>query len=293
MQSAVLLGALLIGGFWVDGAAAQQAPAGVPAPKPATQAPPQPAPKPATQTPPPSKPTPTPPPAARRPAAATARAGMAITVTDSRGSALSDIDVQVIGITDRAGNTNALGQINFTGLQAGTYRVRFSGEPVTTFEREVVVRPGQVADVNVTLNPAPPPPPPPDPPPAPSPVAPPTPTVGQPGKPLTLSLLNLIEKEFVGKQPRRETLLSCSGNTRTTLVQLNQDQAERLYDTADVTYYVVGGEGSLRVEGRDTQFPTAAFISVPRGTAHAIERRGRRPLILLATLSGTPCEETR
>jgi hypothetical protein len=30
-----------------------------------------------------------------------------------------------------------------------------------------------------------------------------------------------------------------------------------------------------------------------RGTAHALVRRGRRPLIVLATLSGTPCEEPR
>jgi len=103
----------------------------------------------------------------------------------------------------------------------------------------------------------------------------------------------LVEKEYVGNQPRRETLLSCSGNTRTTLVQLNQDQPDRLYDTADATYYVVGGEGALRIEGRDIQFPTTGFMSVPRGTAHAIVRRGKRPVILIATLSGTPCEETR
>ena len=117
--------------------------------------------------------------------------------------------------------------------------------------------------------------------------------MGPPDKPLAVSVVDLIEKEYVGNQPRRESLLSCSGNTRTTLVQLNQDQAERLYDTAEATYYVVGGEGALRIDGRDVQFPTTGFVSVPRGTAHSILRRGRRPLILISTLSGTPCEETR
>ena len=217
-----------------------------------------------------------------------------MTVTDSQGTAIPGVRVEVIGITERSGSTNALGQINFTAMQAGTYRVRFSGDEVITFEREVVVRAGQVADVDVTLSPAPPPPPPPPPPPAPpAPAAPAAPAVGPPGKPLALSVVDLIEKEYVGNQPRRESLLSCSGNTRTTLVQLNQDQAERLYDTAEATYYVVGGEGALRIDGKDVQFPTTGFVSVPRGTAHSILRRGRRPLILIATLSGTQCEETR
>lgn len=112
--------------------------------------------------------------------------------------------------------------------------------------------------------------------------------------PRTLSIVGLLEKDLIpGNQPRRETLVSCSGNTRTTLVQLNQDQAERLYDTAEVTYYVIAGEGAVRLAGRDQTLEAGAFVSVPRGTAHAVVRRGRRPLILLATLSGAPCEEAR
>jgi mannose-6-phosphate isomerase-like protein (cupin superfamily) len=217
---------------------------------------------------------------------------MAITVTDAQGGAIPDVRVEVIGISERSGNTSAAGQINFTAMQAGTYRVRFSGDQVITFEREVVVRAGQVAGLDVTLTAAPPPPAPP-PPAAPEPAAPAAPAVGPAGEPLAVSVVDLIEKEYVGNQPRRETLLSCSGNTRTTLVQLNQDQPERLYDTAEATYYVVAGDGTLRVEGRDIQFPTTGFVSIPRGTAHGILHRGRRPLILIATLSGTPCEETR
>jgi hypothetical protein len=281
MRLAIRLSVLVLGGWLsADSAAVGQTTAPAPAPKPAAQAPAKPA---------PAKPAP----AARRPAAPAARAGMAMTVTDSRGTALPDVRVEVIGTTDRSGATNALGQINFTAMQAGTYRVRFSGDEVITFEREVVVRAGQVAAVDTTLNAAPPPPPPPPPPAPPASVAPAAPAVGPPGKPLAVSVVDLIEKEYVGSQPRRESLLSCSGNTRTTLVQLNQDQAERLYDTAEATYYVVGGEGALRIDGRDVQFPTTGFVSVPRGTAHAILRRGRRPLILITTLSGTPCEETR
>jgi Cupin domain len=144
--------------------------------------------------------------------------------------------------------------------------------------------------VDVTLNPAPPEPEPP------APVAAPvTPAaiVGPTGAPLTLSVVDLLEKEFVGTQPRRESLLSCSGNTRTTIIQLNMPMPDRLYDTADATYYVIGGEGAVRIAGRETKLATNAFVSVPRGTPHAFTRGGRRPLILLAVLSGEPCEQAR
>jgi hypothetical protein len=216
---------------------------------------------------------------------------MAITVTDSQGLTLPGVQVEVVGLSDRSAETNGSGQANFTAMQAGTYRVRLSGERVITFEKEVVVRAGQIANVDVMLSLAPPPPPPP-PPPAPEPVAPPAPSVGPAGEARVASIVGMIEKELIGgNQPRRDSLVSCSGNMRTTLVQLNQDQAERLYDTAELTYYVVAGEGAVRLGGRDTKVAAGSFVSVPRGTAHSIIRSGRRPLILLATLSGTPCEE--
>ena len=76
-------------------------------------------------------------------------------------------------------------------------------------------------------------------------------------------------------------------------MQLNQDQPERLYQDAEVTYYVVAGEGAVRIGGRDTALVASSFVSLPRGTAHLLVRRGRRPLILIATLSGEPCEQAR
>jgi hypothetical protein len=219
---------------------------------------------------------------------------MAITVTDPQGMTLPGVHVEVVGLSDRSAETNGSGQANFTAMQAGTYRVRLSGERVITFEKEVVVRAGQIADVDVMLSLAPPPPPPP-PPPAPAPVvAASAPSVGPAGEARVASIVGMIEKDLIpGNQPRRDSLVSCSGNMRTTLVQLNQDQAERLYDTAEVTYYVVAGEGAVRLGGRDTKLVAGNFVSIPRGTAHSIVRSGRRPLILLSTLSGTPCEEPR
>jgi mannose-6-phosphate isomerase-like protein (cupin superfamily) len=117
---------------------------------------------------------------------------------------------------------------------------------------------------------------------------------GTAGRPQTLSVINLVERELIANDAaRRETLVACSGNTRTTVLQLNQDQPERLYDGAEINYYVVAGEGALRMNARDTALAPGSLVALPRGTAHALMRRGKRPLILLATLSGSPCEEVR
>jgi hypothetical protein len=214
-------------------------------------------------------------------------------VTDPRGETLEGIDVRVSGPTDREGQTNTSGQVNFPGLQAGVYRLSFSGDEVIPFEREVTLRPGQVADVDVTLSATPVVPAPPPPAQAEEPVTPPAVAVGPTGTPQTISVPDILERNYVGTQPRRETLLACSGNTRTTMIQLNMPLPDRLYETADAAYYVIGGEGTVRIAGRETKLATNGFVSVPRGTAHAFARTGRRPLILFAVLSGEPCEQAK
>lgn len=280
----VLLISFLLAGVVTTGvyaqapaAPAQQKPA---APPPGTQKPAAGAPAP--QTPPRTTP--------RRAPAASARSGMAITVTTLQGATISGVQVALMGPTERSGETNASGQISFPGLQAGTYRLRFSGDDVTTFEKEVAVRAGQVADVDVALSPAPEPKVVVQPAPAPPPAA---AIVGPKGEPVTHSIGDLLEKEFVGKQPRRETLLSCSGNERAAMIQLNDPMPERLYENADAIYYVLGGEGTLMLDGREMKLGLNGFASVPRGTSHSFSRRGNRLLVLLSVLSGEPCEQAR
>lgn len=232
-------------------------------------------------------------PAARRPVAPPpSRAGIAITVTDTHGLPIPDVRVTIAGPSDRSGETDNSGQVNFVGMQPGTYRVRFDGDKVVAFEREVNVRAGQPTGIDVTLNMAPPAPPPPEPAPAPAAEGAPAP-LGPTGQPGVTSVLDVLDKQFVGKQSRRETLIACSGNTRTMLIQLNEPLPERLYDSADAEYYVVGGEGTARIAGRDMSVVTSSVVSVPRGTRHSFVRRGNRPLILLSVLGGEPCEQAK
>ena len=204
---------------------------------------------------------------------------------------MAGVRVSISGPTERSDQTDAGGQLSIPSLLTGTYRVRFEGEKVTTFEKEVTVQTGRVAQVDVMLNPAP------EPKvvtaPAPAPSAPSGPALGPKGEPLTVGVVALLEKEFVKDQPRRESLLACSTNQRTTMIQLNKQLPERLYEDADAVYYVLGGEGTIQLNGKNSQLATYDFVSVPRGTSHAFTNRGKRALVLLAILSGEPCEQAK
>lgn len=219
---------------------------------------------------------------------------MAITITTPAGATLAGIQVAVTGATERNGTSNDSGQLNFPGLQVGNYRLRFSGEGVITLEKDVTLVRGQVLQVDAVLNAAPKPPPPP-----PAPVAPPVvaaapkAAAGPTGEPQSLSVVDLIEKEFVGRNPRRESLLSCSGTTRSTMLQINDPLPERMYADADVVYYVLGGEGTMRLNGKESKITTNGFMSVPRGASHSFTRRGNRPLVLLSVLGGEACETAK
>ena len=118
--------------------------------------------------------------------------------------------------------------------------------------------------------------------------------MGPSGQAQILSVIDLVERDLIGNNvPRKDALVACSGNTRTMLVQLNQPQAQRVYDGAESLYYVVAGEGAMSVGGRDIPLQAGVYASLPRGTTHALTRKGRRPLILIAVLSGEPCEEAK
>lgn len=229
-----------------------------------------------------------------RPAAPATRGGLIIFVTDVGGAALRDIRVQAIGPTERSGTTDGGGQLRITTMQSGTYRLRFTGDAIVEFEKEVVVRGGTNTEVDVSLRPAPPPVviTAPAPPPPPAPAAPAAP-VGPVGELQSINIQALPDRDFIRNEPRKETLLSCSANTRTTLVQMNQDQAVRLYESAEVTHYVVAGEGTISVDGRDIAVEATSFVAVPRGTRFGIARKGRRPLIMVVQLSGEPCEQAK
>jgi mannose-6-phosphate isomerase-like protein (cupin superfamily) len=216
---------------------------------------------------------------------------MAITATDGKGTPFESVAVELTGGMTRSGTTNAAGQVTFPGLRGGTYRLRFSGDDVTAFEREVTLKPGEIAQLPITLTAAPPPPKPVAA--APPPVAtPPPPAAGPVGQPQLGSLTKLADQQKNTKE-RREVLLSCSGNTRNMLLVLTDQQPTRNYEGAEATFYVISGQGAATVGKLESVITAGSFVAVPRNTPFSLARQGRQPLALLWTLSGEPCESAR
>ena len=222
----------------------------------------------------------------RPPAQSSATTVATVTVTDQSGAPLTDVRVMLTGLLDRSGSTQTNGIVKFDGLRAGVYRLRFSKEGYTTLEREFEWRAGQPAPApSVTLSTAPPPPAPPPPP------ASAKPSMPSPGKPVALSLPDFIEKNYItNSQPQKTSPVACSGLAQNVLWQIREPWENRQNDAADTMLYVIGGEGTLRLDGRDSALQAGHFASIPRGSSYSLLRRGRNPLIVLATLVGEPCQ---
>lgn len=233
------------------------------------------------------------PPASRPAAPAQARPRVAanlslwLFVTDNDGRNLEGVTVTLTGPVDRELRTPGDTGLRFTNLRAGTYRARFAREGFHTFEKEIILRAGTTPEIAVTLTAAPPPPPPPAPEPPPPPLV---PTPPPPGTPKTLSLPDFIEKNFISnREPQKENLVGCSGVSQAVLWQVRDPWEGRQHESVDGMLYVVGGEGSLRIDGRDVSVTAGSFAVIPRRTTYGFTRRGRNPLIVLAMLAGAPC----
>lgn len=209
-----------------------------------------------------------------------------VTVTDLSGAPLADVRVNLIGGLDRSGSTQLDGTVKFDGLRPGSYRLRFTKDGYIVFEREIEVRAGQPAPApSVALTPSP------ESAAASTPSEPETPSVPPPGQAVTLNLPDFIERNFItSSQPQKVSDVSCSGVAQTVLWQVREPWDNRQHETADTLLYVVGGEGTLRLDGRETPLEAGVFAQVPRGTTYSLTRRGRNPVIVLATLVGDACQ---
>jgi hypothetical protein len=214
-------------------------------------------------------------------------------ITDSNGAPVEGVTVNVLGPVDREVKSPASGPTRLAGLRAGTYRVRFTREGFITFEREITWRAGTAApELSITLNAAPAPPPaaPKPEPAAPKPEAA-APKLPPPGAPKTMPLIDFIEKNLISnREPQKQSVLGCSGMAQALLWQIRDPWTGRQHEASDGMVYVIAGEGALRLGDRDVKVTNGSFAVVPRGTSYGFTRSGRNPLIVLAVLSGAPCD---
>ncbi len=265
--------------------ALQQPAAATPAPAPAP-APPRPA-----QTAPAGAPAPRPAPAGQGQARRPAQAGVTlqVKVTDRSGTPLQGATVSAEGPVSRDAQTDASGSVSLRGVANGTYRIRAEHEESIPLEKEVVIRAGAPSSLEFALTAAPPriTPPQPAPPAEPPPV--PAAPAATAGEPRVLSVIDLAERSLGGRDPVKLVPVGCSGLDSTQLLVVRETLNAPAQASVDQMLYVVAGEAMLSLGGRDQAISSGWFVTVPRGMAHTIARRGRNPAILLSVAGGQPC----
>ena len=221
-------------------------------------------------------------------------AAVQVTVRDQTGAPIPYAHVTLSGTISRAVLTNADGVATLSAMPDGTFRVRFECEGFVALERDITIRAGQPHDVEVQMTAAPPPPAaPPQPEPAPAPNAAPAPVSAAP--PVTMSIPAFLDKNFIGREPSKESVLGCTGAATARLLQLREGIAVHTHDLDEILY-IVAGDGAVRTrasaDARDETIAVGAgsLSVIPRGVPHAVERRGRNPLVILSTLAGAPCQ---
>ena len=224
-------------------------------------------------------------------AAAAARPrSMRIAVKDQKGASLENVRLLLSGAGSGEFSTGAAGTAVVPIVKPGLYRVRCEREGFVTLEREFTVGTAAWNPIDIVLNTAPPPPPPPIKiAPAPSPVAPIPPS----GLPVTLSIPDFIDRNYIGRDPLKESIVACKPLETVRLLQMRDGIARHVHDRLDEIIYVVAGEGAVRIGEETTPIRAGGLVVIPNGTGHAFERRGKNPLIVLSTLTGSPCEASK
>jgi mannose-6-phosphate isomerase-like protein (cupin superfamily) len=224
----------------------------------------------------------------RRPSLPTS---LQIVVSDHSGTGLEGVGIGVSGAESREASTDAKG-LATVPVSPGTYRLRFERERFITLERDVTIGRGQPTTVMVALDAAPPPPAPAPVPPAappPAPAAAPMPAAAAGGPPIHVSIPAFLDKNFIGRDPLKESVLGCTAGATTRVLQLRDSLALHTHADVDEILYVVAGDGVVRVRDETMTLAPGSLTVIPRGLPHATERRGRNPLIVLSTLAGAAC----
>jgi hypothetical protein len=210
---------------------------------------------------------------------------LSIQVTDSSGLPLGNVQVTAQGPVSREGTTTQDGSLRFAALRAGMYRLRFVREGSNTLERDVTIRAGEPLAVDVSLTAAPPPPKPPEPV-KPPPSASSDKSLGPPTDPKMTPIPTFLEKNFIGREGRKDSPLGCTTTGAATLVQIREALLNQTHDDADEWIYVVAGEGTLRLGTAEQHLQAGTFSLIPHTVSHGLLPTGRNPLIFVSVMSG-------
>jgi len=229
---------------------------------------------------------------AKRPTATTPKpTSVRISVKDQDGANLAGVRLVLSG-TAGGGEftTGAAGTAIVPIPKPGLVRIHCELEGFVTLEREFTVGNGAWNPVDIMLNAAPPPPPPPAKP-APEPVA--AAPIPPSGPPLAMSIPDFVDKNFIGRDPMKESILACKPQETVRVLQMRDSIATHAHDGVDEIIYVVAGDGAMKIGEEENPLHAGSLVFVPNGNGHSIGRRGKNPLIVISTLVGSSCDSTK
>ena len=227
-------------------------------------------------------------PAQKRPVATAKTISARVLVKDSAGAAISGVRLILSGAATGEFTTGAAGTAIMPDLKDGMYRVRCEHEGFITLEREFTLHSATWNPIDIVLDPAPPPPPPP-----PAPTPPPPPPLAPGGPAITVSIPDFVDRNFIGREPMKESIIACKPLETVRLLQMREAIAKHVHERVDEVVYVVAGEGAIRIGDESVALRPGSLIVVPHGSGHAFERRGKNPLVVLSTLVGSACEQSK
>lgn len=227
-------------------------------------------------------------PSQRPPVAAPKSTSVRISVKDQDGASLAGVRLLLSGGGGEF-TTGAAGTAIVPIPKPGTFRIRCEHEGFVTLEREFTVGSGAWNPVDVVLNAAPPPPPPPPKPAEPVAIA----TVPSSGPPLTMSIPDFVDKNFIGRDPVKESILACKPRETVRLLQMRDNIAQHVHDGVDEIIYVVAGDGAMRIGEEESPLHAGSLVFVPNGSGHSMGRKGKNPLIVISTLIGSSCDSAK
>jgi hypothetical protein len=224
----------------------------------------------------------------KRPAAAAKTTSVRISARDEQGAPLSDVHLFVsrADAPDAAPmtfTTAAAGTAIVPDLKNGVYRVRCERDGYVTLEREFTVHGGGYSPVDITLKAMPPPPAPPAP-------EPPPPSAPPPGPAVTMSIVDFLDQNFIGREPIKESIVACEPMETVRLLQLHEGIAAHVHDRVDEIVYVIAGEGAVHMGDQATPLRAGSLVVVPNGKSHSFDHRGKNPLVMMSTLVGAACD---
>ena len=110
---------------------------------------------------------------------------------------------------------------------------------------------------------------------------------------MVMSIPDFVDKNFIGRDPMKESVLACKPMETVRLLQMRDNIASHVHDRVDEVIYVVAGEGAVRIGEQENAIQAGSLVFVPNGSEHGLERRGKNPLIVVSTLVGSACESAK